>query len=71
VNGYIGGERINKRLTYEQILAKSQESTRKPFEFKKKERVLPLDTCFKLEDQQLDQKHFDYAIKYLELRQQG
>lgn len=32
----MGGERINKRMTYEEILAKSTDSKRVPFETRKR-----------------------------------
>ena len=36
INGYMGGEKLNKRMTYEQILAKTSDVRKLPFDSKKK-----------------------------------
>mmetsp|Transcript_34057 Transcript_34057/g.33248 ORF Transcript_34057/g.33248 Transcript_34057/m.33248 type:complete len:117 (-) Transcript_34057:2717-3067(-) len=49
INGYIGGENTNKIMSYEQILAKSQDQRKLPFEEKKKEKLFNVQSCLKLE----------------------
>eukprot|EP00347_Sterkiella_histriomuscorum_P020629 403337071 len=82
INGYMGGEKINKKMSYERALALTQESRVLPFEIRKKyvkitiinifirERLFSMGQCFKLEKDTSD-RDFDNALRFLELREKN
>lgn len=67
VNGYIGGEKPGKRLTYQQILARSSASSRLPFPKTENESNKYASVCVRL-DKDFLQKPLDSALKYIKLR---